>query len=32
LQKFHATMVWLKKGDTWSIMAARPVLPAPPAK
>jgi hypothetical protein len=27
VQKFHAAMVWVKKGGTWSVMAARPMLP-----
>jgi uncharacterized protein (TIGR02246 family) len=29
VQKFHAAMVWVKKGGTWSIMAGRPMIPAP---
>jgi uncharacterized protein (TIGR02246 family) len=27
VQKFHAANVWIKKGGTWSVMAARPMLP-----
>ncbi len=26
--KFHGAFVWVKKGETWSIMAGRPMLPA----
>jgi len=28
-QKMHVAMVWIKKGGTWSIMAGRPMIPAP---
>ena len=28
--KFHGAFVWAKKGGTWSVMAARPMLPASP--
>lgn len=29
--KFHGAFVWGKKGGTWSVMAARPMLPASPS-
>jgi hypothetical protein len=28
--KFHGAFVWGKKGGTWSVTAARPMLPASP--
>ncbi len=28
-QKFHGTMIWVERAGKWSILAGRPVFPAP---